>query len=120
MRKIIHCLLIGFAALVVTLPGHAAMVGTAQMQADPQSIELVNIADMRSWIEEQLVLGGVPRTDAVSRVAAMTDVQVASLHQRIEQEPAGGNALVLIVVIVLFTELMGYTDFIPFLRPVNE
>ncbi len=120
MRKIIHCLLIGFSALVVTLPGQAAMVGTAQMQATPLSSELVNIADKRGWIEEQLVLGGVPRIDAVGRVAAMTDAQVASLHQRIEQEPAGGNALLIIIVIVLFTELMGYTDFIPFIRPVDK
>jgi hypothetical protein len=117
MRKIIHCLLIGFAALVVTLPGQAAMVGTAQMQANPPSIERVDIAGKRSWIEEQLVIGGVPRIDAVTRVAAMTDVQVASLHQRIEEEPAGGNLLLVIILAVVFTEAMGYTDFIPFIRP---
>ena len=120
MRNIIRCLLIGFTALVVSMPSQAAMVGTAQMQANPQSIELLDIAGQRHWIEEQLVLGGVPRTDAVNRVAAMTDTQVASLHQRIEQEPAGGNVLVLALVIVLVTELTGYTDFIPFIRPVNE
>jgi len=120
MRNIIRCLLIGFSALVVSMPSQAAMVGTAQMQADPPSIELLDIADQRHWIEEQLVLGGVPRIDAGSRVAAMTDAQVASLHQRIEQEPAGGNVLLIALVIVLFTELMGYTDFIPFIRPVDE
>ncbi len=119
MRIIFRCLLIGFSALVVTLPGQAAMVGTAQMQANPLSIELVDIAGKRSWIEEQLVVGGVPRIDAVSRVAAMTDAQVASLHQRIEQEPAGGNVLLVIILVVLFTELMGYTDFLPFIRPVD-
>ncbi|MCP4765383.1 MAG: PA2779 family protein [Gammaproteobacteria bacterium] len=120
MRKIIRSLLIGFSALVVSMPSQAAMVGTVQMQANSPTIELVDVAGQRRWIEQQLVLGGVPRIDARSRVAAMTDAQVASLHQRIEQEPAGGNALVLIVVVVLFTELMGYTDFIPFIRPLDE
>ena len=119
MRKIIRCLLIGFSALVVSVPSQAAMVGTAQMQANPPSIELVDIAGQRRWIEEQLVLGGIPQFDAVSRVASMTDAQVASLHQRIEQQPAGGNVLLIIVLVVLFTELMGYTDFLPFIRPVE-
>ena len=119
MRNIIRCLLIGFTALVVSMPSQAAMVGTAQMQANPQSIELLDIAGQRHWIEEQLVLGGVPRIDAVNRVVAMTDAQVASLHQRIEQEPAGGNVLLIIVLVVLFTELMGYTDFLPFIQPAD-
>ena len=113
MRNIIRCLLIGFSALVVSMPSQAAMVGTAQMQANPPSIELLDIADQRHWIEEQLVLGGVPQIDAVSRVAAMTDAQVASLHQRIEEEPAGGNVLVIIILVLVITELMGYTDIIP-------
>ena len=120
MRNIIRCLLIGFTALIVSMPSQAAMVGTMQMQANPTSIEVVDSAGQRYWIEEQLVLGGVPRIDAVSRVSAMTDTQVASLHQRVEQEPAGGNVLVLVLVIVLITELTGYSDFIPFIRPVNE
>ncbi len=120
MHNIIRCLLVGFTALVVSMPSQAAMVGTAQIQANPSSIELLDIAGQRHWIEEQLVLGGVPKIDAVNRVAAMTDAQVASLHQRIEQEPAGGNIFVIALVVVLFTELMGYTDFIPFIRPVNE
>jgi len=120
MRNIIRCLLVGFTALIVSMPSQAAMVGTAQMQASPTSIEVVDNAGQRHWIEEQLVLGGVPRIDAVSRVAAMTDTQVASLHQRIEQEPAGGNVFLVAFVILLFTELMGYTDILPFLRPVNE
>jgi len=120
MRNIIRCLLIGFTALVVSMPSQAAMVGTEQMQANPLSIELLDIAGQRHWIEEQLVLGGVPRIDAGSRVAAMTDAQVASLHQRIEQEPAGGNVLLIAIVILLITELTGYTDILPFIRPVDE
>ena len=113
MRKIFYCLLIGFSAFVVSMPSQAAMVGTAQIQANLPSIELVDVAGQRHWIEEQLVLGGVPQIDAVSRVAAMTDAQVASLHQRIEEEPAGGNVLVIIILVLVITELMGYTDIIP-------
>ena len=117
--KLTRCLLIALAAFAVSLPSQAAMVGTAQMQSSQLSIDLGSIAAKRNWIEEQLVVGGVEAKDAALRVAAMTDAQVASLHQRIEQEPAGGNVLLIIVVVVLFTELMGYTDFLPFIRPVE-
>lgn len=119
MRKIISCLLISFSALVVSMPSLAAMVGTVQMQANPQSIELAESAGQRLWIEQQLVLAGVPQIDAVKRVAAMTDAQVASLHQRIEQEPAGGNVLLIAIVILVFTEAMGYTDILPFIQPAD-
>ena len=49
----------------------------------------------------------------------VTDIQVNELHHRIDQAPAGGNALLVIVLVILFTELMGYTDFIPAIRPAN-
>ena len=113
MRKIVHSLLFIMATLVVTLPAQAGMVGTAQMQAGSASINLLDVTGQRQWIEEQLVTGGVAQVDAQSRVAAMTDGQIASLFQRIEQEPAGGNTLVIIVLILVITELMGYTDIVP-------
>lgn len=113
MRKILHCLLFVMATFFVTLPAQAGMVGTAQMQAGSASINLLDVPGQRQWIEQQLVIGGVPQADAQSRVASMTDAQVASIHQRIEQEPAGGNTLVIILLILVITELMGWTDIVP-------
>ena len=114
MTKFIRCLLIALAAFAVSLPSQAAMVGTAQMQSSQLSIDLGSIAAKRDWIEEQLVVGGVEAKDAASRVAAMTDVQVAQIHQRIDESPAGGaDALVVIILVLVITELMGYTDIIP-------
>ncbi|MDH3537852.1 MAG: PA2779 family protein, partial [Gammaproteobacteria bacterium] len=68
----------------------------------------------RDWIREQLLTGGVSEADAVKRVAALTDDQVAKIHQRIDESPAGGaDALVVIILVLVITELMGYTDIIP-------
>ncbi|MDH3630478.1 MAG: PA2779 family protein [Gammaproteobacteria bacterium] len=114
IAKLTRCLLIALAAFAVSLPSQAAMVGTAQMQSSQLSIDLGSIAAKRDWIEEQLVVGGVEAKDAASRVAAMTDVQVAQIHQRIDESPAGGaDALVVIILVLVITELMGYTDIIP-------
>ena len=114
IAKLTRCLLIALAAFAVSLPSQAAMVGTAQMQSSQLSIDLGSIAVKRDWIEEQLVVGGVEAKDAESRVAAMTDAQVVQIHQRIDESPAGGaDALVIVILVLVITELMGYTDIIP-------
>jgi len=39
---------------------------------------------------------------------------VAQIHQRIEESPAGGAETVIIIILILvITELMGYTDIVP-------
>lgn len=112
--KFMRCLLVAVSALAVSLPGQAGMVGTAQLQDSQLSVDLGNIAAKRSWIEQQLVLGGVEATDAATRVAAMTDAQIIKIHQRIDEAPAGGaDALVIIILVLVITELLGYTDIVP-------
>lgn len=117
ITKILQCLL--FASLCFSLPGQAAMVGTAEFQADLAQVNLGDITSQRNWIREQLITGGVEADAAAQRVAAMTDLQVQQLHQRIEEHPAGGNALIFILVVLLITELSGVTDIIPAIRPLD-
>lgn len=113
LKKLFHCLLIAVAALTFSLPGQAAMVGTAQLQANSTAVELGVIGDQRDWIREQLVIGGVSQTRAAERVAAMTDAQVQEVYRRIDESPAGGaDALVVVIVVLIVLEVMGYTDFI--------
>ena len=120
LNKILQCLLVALAVLGLSLPGQAAMVGTAQLQSDLAQLDLGDIGAKRDWIREQLVLGGVEEALAIQRVAAMTDAQVLELHQRIEQQPAGGaDALVWLLVILLVSELAGWTDIIPAIRPLD-
>lgn len=119
LNKAINVLLVVLSFLLISLPGQAAMVTTAQMQSGAPTVAVGNITEQRDWIREQLVLGGVGEADAELRVAALTDAQVAQLHQRIDQQPAGGEALVWLIVIFLVSELAGWTDIIPAIRPVE-
>jgi hypothetical protein len=113
LKRLFHCLVIAFAALIVSSPSYAAMVGTAQLQSHQVSFDPGSITTQRAWIREQLVGGGVEAADASMRVAALTDAQVTQIHQRINEAPAGGNTLVIIILLVIIAELMGYTDIFP-------
>lgn len=114
-KRIIHCLLVAVAALSVSLSGQAAMVGTAQLQADSAFFEAGSLDARRDWIREQLVVGGVDEAAAAGRVAAMTDAQVGEVYQRMDDLPAGasaGEVLLVALIVLLVLEVTGYTDFI--------
>jgi len=116
MKRILQCLLFTVAALSTSLSVQAGMVGTAQMQAYPSSIDFADITQQRAWITEQLVKGGVSETDAEKRVASMTDVEVTEIYQRIDELPAGASTIEVIIIVglvLVITELLGYTDIIP-------
>ena len=119
VKKFTRGLLIAFACMVVSMPGNAAMVGTAQMQPDSAVIELGDVAQQRDWILEQLIVGGVKQSDAKIRVAAMTDSQVSAIHKRIDENPAGGNTVVIVFLVLVISDLLGYTDIFPFIRPAE-
>ncbi len=113
-KQLMRWVLIIAAALMTGLPAQAGMVGTAQIQSGQLALDLGDIGVKREWIREQLVTGGVGATDATTRVAAMTDAQVLEIHQRMDELPAGGiEGLVIIALILVITELMGYTDIVP-------
>ncbi len=112
-KRLFHCLLAAFTALVLSLPSQAAMVATTQMQSNQTASDLGSITAQRDWIRQQLVAGGVEAANASLRVAALTDTQVTQIHQRIDEAPAGGNTLVIVILLLIITELMGYTDFLP-------
>lgn len=119
LKKFTQCLLMMTACVLVTVPGHAGMVTTAEMVSQVTGVEFGNITAQRDWIREQLVIGGVDQAEAAMRVDALTDAQVAQLHQRIDQEPAGGNILFWAIVILVLSEFAGYTDVIKPIRPIE-
>ena len=114
MKRLVHCLLVCLLALSTSLPASAAMLGTAQIQAGAAPSGLADVAGQRDWIRSQLITAGVDKSLAGERVAAMTDGQVAAIHQRLDETPAGGNSgLVILILILVITEIMGYTDIVP-------
>jgi hypothetical protein len=67
----------------------------------------------RSDVAAELERFGVSPEDVTARVANLTDEEIASLHGRIEQQVAGGDAIAVIGVVflvLLILELVGVTD----------
>ena len=69
---------------------------------------------LRVHMNPLMVTGGVSKVDAVTRVAAMTDTEVAEVYQRFDEVPAGGSDILIIgLVIFAVLEITGYIDVIP-------
>lgn len=106
-------------------PAQAAMVGTASViHSESVRIDREQLAGMleREEIRQQLQAMGVDPESARQRVAMMTDVEVASLNQRLQEVPAGSDVLgVLLIIFVVFviTDAIGATDIFPFVHPVR-
>lgn len=125
LKKICGALCAGFLFASATLPAQAALVGTgevlseARAQVDRQ--ELVEAIE-RDEVSARLEAMGVDPADARARVERMTDAEVATLQQRIDQMPAGGDALgVVLVVFLVFviTDALGATNIFPFINEVD-
>lgn len=102
------------ASLVSTEDVAAALPISGQSNRDKVN-HFLSREDVRASLQGQ----GVNSTDAVARVQAMTDAEVAQLASRVDQAPAGGEVLGLIFtvfIVLLVTDIVGLTKVFPFTR----
>lgn len=83
-----------------------------------QLIDMVSRADVQS----KLVGLGVDSDDAIVRINAMTDSEIAQLNAEINQAPAGGvvGAVLTVLAVIAILDLAGVTDVYPFIRPISN
>jgi hypothetical protein len=118
-RRVVAALLV--VSLVLPFPAQAAMLSTENaLDADRERI--VRMLD-RTEAQAQLQAHGVRPADVKARVAALTDAEAAELAARIDELPAGGigivGAIVLVFLVLLVTDILGYTKIFPFTRSVK-
>jgi hypothetical protein len=77
----------------------------------------------RDDIRELLISHGIDPNEAKARVDSLSDSEAIAVADRIEKLPAGGNAIGIIVgaalivfLVLLFTDILGYTDIFPFVK----
>jgi hypothetical protein len=108
--------------LSVPMTAQAAMVGTQAVIASEQlSFSRAQLAATldRADVQRQLTSLGVDVQQAKERVAAMSEEEIAATNGKVEQLPAGGDALgwiVLVFLVLLVTDIAGYTDIFPFVN----
>jgi hypothetical protein len=96
------------ALLVSTFPAHAGFVGTEQMvteQTRAVSLNRIEHALAGAEVAAQLEAWGVSSEQVATRVAALSDIELAQLADTMETDPAGGVLVVLGVVFLVLIVL---------------
>ena len=105
------------------LPASAAIISTDQVGASAERDRVRSLLDRAEVRARMLALGVNPQA-ARDRVDALNDEDVATLADRIDQLPAGGSDVLTVALIVflvlLLTDILGYTKIFPFTRPVQK
>jgi hypothetical protein len=71
----------------------------------------------------QLQKEGVTAGDAKARVNALTDDEAHMIAGKLDQLPAGGDILdvvLFVFILLLITDILGFTKVFPFTRSINK
>lgn len=121
-RRVSTLLIVTFTCLGLQTPALAGMVGTgtvlSQEQAASERAQVLAALE-RQEVQQGLVKLGVDPQAARDRVLALSDSEVHQMAGKLGQLPAGGDALgvaVFIFVLLLVTDILGYTNVFPFVK----
>ena len=105
---------------------NAAMVTTQDLVTDQQyQVERNQLlaALERDDVREALIQQGVDPEMAKQRVASMTTAEIQAVNQKMASMPAGSGVLevlLLVFLILLFTDIMGWTNVFPFVNKPSK
>lgn len=122
-RTTISSLLLMFVSVSFFLPmAQASMIGTGQIMDRSQAQQDRNHVKTllsRADLAAQLQNAGVDPVQLQGRIDGLTDEEVATLVEQLDQLPAGSGILetaVLIFLVLLATDILGYTEVFPFVK----
>jgi len=105
---------------------YAGMVETEKVAASAQSQserERISTFLDRADVRQELQARGIDANAANVRVAALTDEEVHKIAGKLDQMPAGGSdilgVLLTIFIVLLITDILGFTKVFPFTRSVK-
>jgi hypothetical protein len=127
MKPVSIILIICIVSLSVPFqPCLAALIGTETILNETKGHQArYNIGQIlgREEVQMALKVQGISPREAKARVDALTDAELLALEKKLDQLPAGGDgfstfviALVFVFIILLATDIAGYTDVFPFVK----
>ncbi|MGH8721268.1 MAG: PA2779 family protein [Burkholderiales bacterium] len=117
-RLVASMVIVCLGSTGLVLPAHAGIVSSEALVAGTQQERLAGLL-ARSDVQARLQSYGVDPAQAQARVAALSDEEAARLAAQIDALPAGGDVLgvaLIAFLVLLFTDIMGYTKIFPFTR----
>ena len=125
-RVIATSLVVSMAGLSLPLPAQAAMVSTDQAVASAARARIDGLL-AREDLQAKLAAHGVKVSDVRARVAALSDDEVSQLASQIDKAPAGGDAAgalisaaLIVFLVLLLTDILGYTHVFPFTKSMRR
>jgi hypothetical protein len=116
-RTLVLVLCLALLNLGSPLVAHAELIGTLQAAqssaARAQDLATVSSTLARAEVRSQMLALGVAPAAVEARVARLTDPELHSLAERMNQAPAGGDVLAVIgvvFIVLLILELVGVID----------
>ena len=117
----LFCQLLAVLLISANLQGLAVagIVSTEDIQYSEQAAQhrdAIKTLITRSDVRDTLIANGVSSEEVMDRVNSMSEHELAALHGKIEQLPAGQGALetiLLIIIILILLDLTGVTDIFP-------
>jgi hypothetical protein len=121
-RMVAGIVIVCLGSTGLVLPAHAGIVSSEALVAGTQQERLASLLQ-RSDVRARLQAYGVDPVQAQERVAALSDEEAARLAAQIDELPAGGvdalGVALIIFLVLLFTDIMGYTKIFPFTRSMR-
>ncbi len=121
--------LLTISILLISMPHKSAlavMVGTETVLDVTRSQEARDYLYQilaREDVQTALIAEGIDPVEAKARVDSLSDAEVVSLADQIEQVPAGASALgiilgtaLIVFLVLLITDILGFTDIFPFVK----
>lgn len=105
----------------------AAMISAGQVAASTSDSEKdrtkITSVLSRADVQQALIDRGIDPAQAQGRVAALTDEEASYMASHIDSATAGGDgiigAIVLVFLVLLLTDILGFTKIFPFTRSVR-
>jgi hypothetical protein len=110
------------AAASAGAPPAAQLIGAEEVAAGVSGRALLEQTLARADVAAALEARGVSVQSARERVASLTDAEAATLAAEIDKAPAGADAIgviVFIFVLLLLTDILGFTKIFPFTRSIR-
>ena len=119
-KSLVYLFTTCFLFLSCYIPAVQAGIVSTESLIDAQADrEKVAVFLSREDVQTQLVKQGVNPIAALQRIDRLTDSEIASLADRIDTLPAGGDALgvaLIVFLVLLITDIAGVTDIFPFVK----
>jgi len=119
IRRLVAALLVLCLSTTGMLPAYAGIVSTETVIAGTERGQIAGVVQ-RADVQARLQAMGVDPLEVQARVAALSDEEAAHLAARLDDLPAGSSdvlgVLLIVFLVLLFTDIMGWTKIFPFTR----